>query len=151
MSENQLSALSFLTILTILSIASQVQNPMMYYFTANYISNMQMFFVLNDDFLTFFSYFMVMLLLFPFSCGVHYLLCFAYLQNDLNDPFQYAFWRSNLRVLLKNCTLDSTWTRPVGTKLKVTGHDCCGTRPVPFRTETLYKYTCSWSVALIVH
>ena len=22
-----------------------------------------------------------MLLLFPFSCGVHYLLCFAYLQN----------------------------------------------------------------------
>ena len=30
-----------------------------------------------------------MLLLFPFSCGVHYLLCFAYLQNDLNDPFQY--------------------------------------------------------------
>ena len=46
-----------------------------------------------------------MLLLFPFSCGVDHLLCFAYLQNDLNDPFQYAFWRSNLRVLLKNCTL----------------------------------------------
>ena len=86
---------------------------MMYYFTANYISNMQMFFVLNDDFLTFFSCFMVMLLLFPFSCGVHYLLCFAYLQSDLNDSFQYAFWRSNLRVLLKNCTLNSiltTWT-----------------------------------------
>ena len=86
---------------------------MMYYFTANYISNMQMFFVLNDDFLTFFSYFMVMLLLFPFSCGVNYLLCFAYLQSDLNDSFQYAFWRSNLRVLLKNCTLNgilTTWT-----------------------------------------
>ena len=32
---------------------------------------------------------MVMLLLFSFSCGVHYLLCFAYLQIDLNDPFQY--------------------------------------------------------------
>ena len=74
-----------------------------------------------------------MLLLFLFSCGVDHLLCFAYLQNDLNDPFQYAFWRSNLRVLLKNCTLDSiltTWTRPVETKLKVTGHDCCGTRPL---------------------
>ena len=47
-----------------------------------------------------------MLLLFPFSWGVDYLLCFAYVQNDLNDPFQYAFWRSNLRVLQKNCTLN---------------------------------------------
>ena len=75
-----MSALSFLTILTILSIASQVQNPMMHYFTANYISNMQMFSVLNDDFLSHFC-FMVMLLLFPFSWGVHYLLCFAYLQK----------------------------------------------------------------------
>ena len=69
-----MSALSFLTILTILSIASQVQNPMMNYFTANYISN------INDDFLSHFC-FMVMLLLFPFSWGVHYLLCFAYLQK----------------------------------------------------------------------
>ena len=65
-----------------------------------------MFSVLNDDFLSHFC-FMVMLLLFPFSCGVHYLLCFAYLQNDLNDPFQYAFWRSNLTVLLKNRTVSS--------------------------------------------
>ena len=92
MSENQLSALSFLTILTILSIASQVQNPIMHYFTANYISNMRMFSPLNDDFLSYFiASFMVMQLLFPFSCGVYYLLCFSYSQNDLNDPFQYAF------------------------------------------------------------
>ena len=114
MSENQLSALSFLTILTILSIASQVQNPIMHYFKKNNISNTQMFSAFTRWFsLIFLSCFMVMLLLFPFSCGVHYLLCFAYLQNDLNDPFQYAFWRSNLRVLLKNCTLNiilTTWT-----------------------------------------
>ena len=79
-------------------------NDVLFYSKLSCISNMQMFFVLNDDFLTF---------LFPFSCGVHYLLCFAYLQSDLNDSFQYAFWRSNLRVLLKKCTLNSiltTWT-----------------------------------------
>ena len=40
---------------------------------------------------------MVMVLLFPFSCGVHYLLCFTYLQNDLNDPPQYFFLKKQFK------------------------------------------------------
>ena len=70
----------------------------MHYFIANYISNMQMFSVLNDDF-TFLSCFIVILLLLPFSCGVYYLLCFANLQNNLNDPFQYFFLKKQFKGL----------------------------------------------------
>ena len=55
---------------------------------------MQTFSDLNDDSLSHCSGLMVILLLFPFSCEVDYILCFAYLQDDFKtfkDALQYEF------------------------------------------------------------
>ena len=55
---------------------------------------MQTLSVLNDDSLSHCSRLMVMLLLFPFSCEVDYILCFACLQDDFKtfkDALQHDF------------------------------------------------------------
>ena len=55
---------------------------------------MQTFSVLNDDSLSHCSGLMIMLLLFPFTCEVDYIPCFANLQDNFKtfkDALQYDF------------------------------------------------------------
>ena len=52
---------------------------------------------------------LVTILLFPFSCGVAYLLCFAYLQDDFHDALRSEIFEE-ARVLLTNWTLNSILT-----------------------------------------
>lgn len=69
----------------------------MHYFTVHDISNfVDDFCFTTDHFLSHCyqvlrSYYFSLCL---FTCGVDYLLCFAYFQDDFNDALQYDFWIS---------------------------------------------------------
>ena len=69
----------------------------MHYFTVHDISNFADDFCLTVDHFLSHCYQVLRSCYFAFclfSCGVDYLLCFAYFQDDFNDALQYDFWIS---------------------------------------------------------
>ena len=78
-------------------IAFGVQNSIMHYFTVHDISNFVDDFCFTADHFLSHCYQVLRSCYFAlclFSCGVDYLLCFAYFQDDFNDALQYDFWIS---------------------------------------------------------